>query len=146
MSISWSPAIDNRYNRVMKIKFSSKDCMPCPSREPCIRSTRRWKRRSVTVRADGHHQALEAARRREKEPEFAATYAKRAGIEGSISPAVRACGIRRSRYMGLKKTQLHHLLSAAALDFLRVGEWLSEVPKATARLSPFARLIASPAA
>ena len=56
-SISWSPAIDNRHNRVVKIKFSSTDCMPCPSREKCIRSTRRWKRRrSVTVRADGHQQ------------------------------------------------------------------------------------------
>ncbi len=61
-SISWSPAIDNRYNRVVKIKFSSKDCMPCPSRDLCIRSTRRWKRRSITVRADGHQQALEASR------------------------------------------------------------------------------------
>lgn len=145
-SISWSPAIDNRYNRVMKIKFSSKDCMPCPSRDLCIRSKRRWKRRSVTVRADGHQQALEAARSREKEPGFAAAYARRAGIEGTVSRAVRTCGVRRSRYVGLEKTQLHHLLSAAALNFVRVGEWLMGMPRAKTRRSPFARLIASPAA
>ena len=145
-SISWTPAVDNRHNRVMKIKFSSKDCMPCPSREKCIRSTRRWKRRSVTVRADGHQQALEAARSREKEPGFAAAYARRAGIEGTVSRAVRTCGVRRSRYVGLEKTQLHHVLSAAALNFLRVGEWLMGMPKATTRRSPFARLIATPAA
>ncbi len=145
-SISWSPAIDNRHNRVVKIKFSSKDCMPCPSRDLCIRSTRRWKRRSVTVRADGHQQALEAARNREKEPGFAAAYARRAGVEGTVSRAVRTCGVRRSRYVGLEKTQLHHLPSAAALSFLRVGEWLMGAPKATTRRSPFARLIAAPAA
>jgi transposase len=145
-SISWSPAIDNRYNHVMKIKFSSKDCMPCPSREKCIRSRRRWKRRSVTVRADGHQQALEAARKREKEPGFAAAYARRAGIEGTISRAVRTCSVRRSKYVGLEKTQLHHLLSATALNFLRVGEWLMGMPKATTRRSPFARLIAASAA
>jgi transposase len=145
-SISWSPAIDNRYNRVVKIKFSSKDCMPCPSRDLCIRSTRRWKRRSITVRADGHQQALEAARRREKEPGFAAAYARRAGVEGTVSRAVRTCGVRRSRYVGLEKTQLHHLLSAAALNFLRVGEWLMGIPKAATRRSPFARLIAASSA
>ena len=48
--------------------------------------------------------------------------------------------------MGLQKTQLHHLLSAAALNFVRVGEWLMGTPKATTRRSPFARLIAAPAA
>jgi transposase len=120
--------------------------MPCPSREKCIRSTRRWKRRSATVWADGHQQALEAARSREKEPEFAAAYARRAGIEGTISRAVRTCGVRRSRYVGLEKTQLHHLLSAAALNFLRAGEWLIGTPKATTRHSPFARLVAATAA
>lgn len=145
-SISWTLTIDNRYNHVVEIKFSSKDCMPCPSRGWCIRSTRRWKRRSITVRAHGHRQALQAARRREKESGFAAAYARRAGIEGTISRAVRACNVRRSRYVGLENTQLHHLLSATALNFLRVGEWLSGMKKPKSRCSPFARLMAQPAA
>ena len=145
-SISWSPAVDNRTNRVMKIKFSTRDCMPCPSRDLCIRSTKKHKRRTVTVRARGHHQALEAARAREEVPEFAATYARRAGIEGTVSRAIRTCGVRRSRYVGLEKTQLHHLLSAAALNFLRVGEWLMGMPKATTRRSSCTRLINDAAA
>ncbi len=98
------------------------------------------------MRADGHQQALEAARNREKEPGFEAAYARRAGIEGTVSRVVRTCGVRRSRYVGLEKTQLHHLLSGAALNFLRVGEWLTGTSKATTRRSPFARLIAAPAA
>lgn len=29
-SLSWSPAVDGQDNKVVKIKFSGKDCMPCP--------------------------------------------------------------------------------------------------------------------
>ena len=67
-------------------------------------------------------------------------------MEGTVSRAVRTCGVRRSRYVGLEKTRLHHLLSAAAMNFLRVGEWLMGTPKATTRRSPFAKLTAAPAA
>ncbi len=86
------------------------------------------------------------ARERERTDDFLALYAKRAGIEGTISRSVRTSGIRRSRYVGLTKTHLQHLLTAASINFLRVGEWLMGVPKATTRRSPFARLIAQPAA
>ena len=146
-SISWSPAIDRQDNKVMKIKFSGKDCMPCPSRDLCIRSVKEYKRRSVTIRRPKeHHEALQKARERERTAEFRAQYAKRAGVEGTVSRAVRTCEVRRSRYIGLSKTHLHHLLSATSLSFLRVGEWLMGVPKATTRRSPFARLMAQPAA
>ena len=33
-SISWTPAIDNRTNAVIKIKFSTTDCGHCPSPRP----------------------------------------------------------------------------------------------------------------
>jgi transposase len=146
-SISWSPAIDKQHNKVMKIKFSGKDCMPCPSRDLCIRSVKEYKRRTVTIRRPReHHEALQRAREREVTADFKAEYTKRAGIEGTVSRAVRTCGVRRSKYVGLTKTHLHHLLSATSLSFLRVGEWLMGVPKATTRRSPFARLMAGPVA
>jgi transposase len=50
-------------------------------------------------------------------------YAKRAGIEGTISQGVRRSGLRRSRY--LAKTHLGHIFTAAAINLLRVGEWLA---------------------
>ena len=128
-------------------RFRLQEGATSTARCSCIRSKRRWKRRSITVRADGHQQALEADRiRREKVPGFATAYAKRAGIEGTVSQAVRTCGVRRSRYVGLEKTQLHHPLSAAALNFLRVGEWLSGIEKHKTRCAPFARLMAQQAA
>jgi transposase len=145
-SLSWSPAIDRQNNKVVKIKFSGKDCMPCPSRDLCIRSVKEYKRRTVTVRVKEHHEALKMAREREGTADFKEQYAKRAGIEGTVSRAVRTCDVRRSKYIGLTKTHLHHLLSATSLSFLRVGEWLMAIPKATTRRSSFARLMAQPAA
>jgi len=146
-SISWTPAIDRQDTKVMKIKFSGKDCMPCPSRDLCIRSVKDYKRRTISIRRPReHHEALQRARKREETTEFKAQYTRRAGIEGTVSRSVRTCGVCRSKYVGLSKTHLHHLLSATSLSFLRVAEWLMEVPKAKTRRSPFARFMAQPAA
>jgi hypothetical protein len=54
----------------MKIKFSGKDCNPCPSRELCIRSVKEYKRRTVTVRIKEHYEALKMAREREGTDDF----------------------------------------------------------------------------
>jgi transposase len=72
-SLSWTPAIDGQNTKVMKIKFSGKDCMPCPSRDLCIRSVKDYKRRTISVRRPReHHEALQRAREREGRAEFKA--------------------------------------------------------------------------
>jgi len=143
-SISWTPAIDKRTNRVIKIKFSSRDCRACASRDRCIRSTKEYARRTVTIRAREQYEALQARREEEQTPAYAAAYAKRAGIEGTISQGVRRCGLRRSRYVGLAKAHLGHALTAAAIDFLRVADWLADAPRARTRHSKLATLLAQP--
>lgn len=85
-SISWTPAIDNRKNEVIKSKFSTTDCQSCPSRSLCTHSTR-TPRRPITVRPQLHSQALQRARERAKTEDFKALYACRAGVEGTISEA-----------------------------------------------------------
>jgi transposase len=50
--------------------------------------------------------ALQAARQRQETDEFKAQYALRAGVESSISQGVRRFDLRRSRYIGLARTQL----------------------------------------
>src|SRR3954453_3263410 len=45
----------------------------------------------------------------------------RAGIEGCLSQAMRLCGLRRSRYVGLAKAHLQHVASAAALNVVRLN-------------------------
>ncbi len=103
-SISWTPAIDNRKNEVIKIKFSTKSCGICPQLTHCIRSEKKYKRRTITVRPQAQHEALQATRRRQQTPAFAREYALREGIEATISQGVRAMGLRRSRYIGQEKS------------------------------------------
>jgi hypothetical protein len=52
--------------------------------------------------------------------------------------------LRRSRYVGVARTNLGHVLTAAALNFVRVADWLAETPRAQTRPSPFALLMAPP--
>jgi transposase len=141
-SISWSPAIDNRKNNVIKIKFSTKDCGPCPDRTRCIQSSKKYQRRTITIRPKDAYEALVAGRARENSAEFVATYAKRAGIEGTLSRAIRRCRLRRTRYIGLARVHLAHILTAVAISFLRLGEWFTDAPRVETRRSPYARLMA----
>jgi transposase len=140
-SISWTPAKDKRTNDVIKIKFSTRDCRACPSRSRCTRSRKKYPRRTITVRAHPEYLALQAARRRETTEEFAAVYAIRAGIEGTLSRGIRRCRLRRSRYLGLRKTHLAHVLTAVALNVVRLGEWFTGQPRARTRRSRFAQLM-----
>jgi transposase len=146
-SISWTPALDSRENPVIKVKFSTKDCRRCEHVTQCIRSKRRYPRRTLTIRPQPQYQALHAARQREATEAFQTEYARRAGIEGTISRETRSLRLRRTRYMGLKRVHLGHILAAVGLNVLRLGEWFLNTTPAKTRLTPFARLLAeAPAA
>ena len=138
-SSSWTPAIDSRTNEVIKIKFSTTDCQACPARSLCTQSIRHT-RRTVTIRPHEQYLALKQRRAQENTKEFKQTYAKRAGIEGTISQGVRMMGLRRSRYIGQEKTHLQHVATAAALNLVRSLAWFNGVPRAQTRRSSFARL------
>src|SRR6266568_3995273 len=138
-SISWTPAIDNRKNEVIKIKFSTTDCQLCPSRSLCTQSIRHT-RRTVTIRPHEQYLALKQRREQEQTKEFTQIYAQRAGIEGTISQGVRTMGLRRSRYIGQEKTHLQHIATAAALNIVRSMAWFDGIPRAQTRRSSFARL------
>jgi len=139
-SSSWTPAIDNRKTEVIKIKFSIKDCQSCPSRSLCTHATR-YPRRTITVRREQQHQALQQARARTKTEEFKTLYASRAGVEGTISQGVRAMGLRRSRYIGQEKTHLQHIATAAAMNIVRLMRWLDGEPHAQTRRSALVQLL-----
>ncbi len=143
-SIEWVERLDKRGNESIYIRFSPKDCGPCPCRAKCTQSQAKHPRRSIAVRPREQYEALQAAREREHMEDYKATYAKRAGCEGTISRAVRTCGLRRSRYIGDEKVHLEQVLIGTALNFLRVSEWLAETPKAKSRRSAFVKLMAPP--
>jgi len=139
-SVSWTPAVDDRTNEVVKITFSMKDCQPCARRVHCTRATRR----TITVRRQDHHVALQAARARETSAASTTEYARRAGIEGRLSEGTRAYELRHARYIGEANTRLQHVLTAAAINFVRMGNWLMKKPLAKTRTSAFQPLLKQP--
>jgi transposase len=138
-SQSWTPAQDRSGHPVIKIKFSSSDCRVCPSLRDCTHTTR--SRRTITIHPQPEQEALWAARQRQGEPEFAEQYGKRAGIEGTISQAVRAFGLRRARYIGQAKVHLQHILMATSMNLVRISQWLAGELPAQTRQSRFAALM-----
>ncbi len=85
-------------------------------------------------------EALQDARRRQATGEFDALYDARAGIEGTLSQGIRAFGLRRSRYIGEAKTHLQHVITAVAIDLVRLMAWLAGISRAQTRHSRFAQL------
>ena len=62
------------------------------------------------------------------------------GLRGQ-SPKAYTVGLRRTRYIGLAKTHLQHILTAVALNFVRLSNWLAGTPLAKTRRSSFVRLM-----
>ena len=136
--VLWVPGHDRHAHPVIHVRFARTDCQACPERVHCTQAASQP--RTLTIRPRAQHEALQAARQRQTTEEFKKDYARRAGVEGTISQAVRTAGLRRARYIGLAKTPLQNLLTAAALNLVRVAAWLAERSYAPTRLSPFAAL------
>ena len=128
--------MDGEGNPSIHIAFNPKDGRPCPCRAQCTKA--KVGARGITIRPQEQHEAIQAARARQQTTEFKQQYAKRAGVEGTISQGVRRSDLRRARYIGLAKTRLQHLLMAVALNLVRVVAWLREQPRAPTRTSRFA--------
>jgi transposase len=136
ISSSWTP-VQDAGKSLIKVKFSQSDCKVCPNRASCTGTTRR----TLTLHPKEQMQALFAARQREGTDTFKETYRHRAGIEGTHSQGVRTMGLRRSRYIGLRKTHLGHVAIAAAVNIVQLMSWLrGEAPEQT-RTSAFKRVM-----
>jgi transposase len=140
-SISWLPHTYPKNGMTWEVRFARKDCTPCPRRAQCTRAKK--EPRIVGLQAREPYEALQEARQRQTTEEFRQQYAPRAGIESTHAQGIRRCGLRQARYVGLAKTHFQHLATAAALNFVRLGEWLTGTPRAKTRCSPFAALKAA---
>jgi hypothetical protein len=74
------------------------------------------------------HETLQTMRKRQTTDAFQKSYAARAGIEGTHAQAIRRSGLRRTRYRGLPKTHLQHVITAAAINLLRIAAWANGTP------------------
>jgi transposase len=136
-SRKWSETHDRHGSPIINIRFARTDCQACRQHANCTTSDGP---REMTFRPKELHTALQAARDYQRTAEFKARYKARAGVEGSLSEGLRACGLRRARYIGLAKTRLQHILTAAGLNLRRVGAWFAETPRTHTRIAPFVAL------
>ena len=137
-SKQWHAERGPRGKPTIQVQFRRSDCRACPVRSRCTRSSSAA--RELTLHPQAEQEALQAARQRQHTEQFQAHYAARAGVEGTISQAVQALGMRRSRYIGEAKTHLQHVLTAAAINLKRVFAWWEGIPRAKTRTSAFAAL------
>lgn len=105
---------------LIMFNFSRSNCSPCPLRNQCMNSKVPNARR-VRVHPEPLHQARTAAITATHTDDWHIRYRKRAGIEGTISQAVRGPDLRHARYLGLAKTHVQNTACAIAINIQRLG-------------------------
>lgn len=138
-SQQWKDTHDRNGNPAIHVTFARADCLACTSRSHCTQAT--TGARELSLRPEAQHAAVQAARQRQTTPAFRQQYAQRAGVEGTLSQGTRAFELRRTRYVGLPKTRLQHLATAAAMNLARLDAWWTETPRAVTRQARFATLL-----
>jgi len=123
---------------LLHVAKSNHACAACPSRPLCTRAKRQPRR--LILRPQEQCEALQAARERQKTQAFKDRYAARAGIEGTISQGVRRCDLRRARYIGYARVHLQHVLTAVALNVVRLANWFAKRPRIRTKPIPFVAL------
>ena len=134
----WRPDQTKYGTPLIRVEFSKSDCSPCSARPLCTRA--QGQKRVLALAAQPQYEAMQAARQRQTTAEFRKQYAKRAGVEGSISQGTGAFGLRCARYRGLAKTRLQHIATVAAINLVRFSDWMMDRPRSKTRISHFARL------
>ena len=86
--------------------------------------------RELTFRPREAHELLREGRVRQATVEWKELYAKRAGIEGTVSQSVRSLGLRVTRYRGMGKTRLRAVATATGLNVARVPRFARLMAKA----------------
>ena len=124
----------------IRARFGQTDCKACPARALCTRAA--VNPRQIVLRPREQHEAIQTRRSEQTTKEFQERYAKRSGIEGTISQGTRAFDLRTSRYRGKDKTHLKHIFTAAAMNVTRLFSWHMGDTPAIARISSFASLAA----
>lgn len=137
-STSWTAETDTHGNPTVMVSFPYSSCRDCGHKALCSRAQKHG--RTLTLRPQAQYLALQQARLRQTTPDFEQVYAQRAGVEGTLAQGIRAFGLRRCRYIGLAKTHLQHLITATAMNIVRLVNWWQGTPFAHTRCSRFAAL------
>jgi Transposase DDE domain len=101
-SLSWLPHTYPASGMAIEARFARQDCTPCAFRARCTRAQVEPRILGLEVREQS--EALQAARTRQTTAAFQHEYAVRSGIESTHAQAIRRCGLRQCRSLGLANT------------------------------------------
>jgi len=143
LSKQWKASTDKRGQPTITVIFARETCQACPLRQDCTTGCKQG--RTLTLPPEPVALALQQRRQEQSSPAFQQQYAQRAGIEATLSQAVRRHDLRKTPYRGLDKTHLHHVCIASGINLVRLDTFLQAQaqgqPARPARPpSPFARL------
>src|SRR6266705_374516 len=96
VSISWSDQRKPSGTPIARVHFALADCRPCPPRSRCTNAAHGKWGRSLTLLPRDQQELLARQRAEQQTPQWKARYDIRAGIEGTISQAVRRTRLRRT--------------------------------------------------
>jgi transposase len=140
MSRDWGHLPDRHGKPSLRVRFPLPMCRACALHDRCTHTAANV----LMLRPDEQTStALQKARTRQDTPECRALYAKRAGIEGTIAHAVRACDMRRARSIGSTTLRLQACFTATAINMLRACAWLADGNHASTPVSRFSRLLSA---
>ncbi len=134
----WS-VFELKGQEVITTKFARGDCRACSASRSCINESP-TNSRKLRFRPEAQHEVLTKYREEKGTREWKRRYDRRAGIEGTFSQGVRATGLRKSRYISLRKNHLQNVATAAAINFQRLADWFEDIKPEQTRVSRFARL------
>jgi DDE family transposase len=106
------------------VDFYNVGCPSCLAMKDCTNS----RFRGLTLHPREEYQALQHRRAEQDTEPWRQRCAARAGVEGTIAQAVNACDARRTRYKGLPKVRVEHILLAAAINLIRLDAWWTGTP------------------
>jgi hypothetical protein len=116
------PRQDRNDHEVIHLKFAAKECLACPVRSQCTHAVK--EPRSIMIRAEPTYDVLQHARQRQQTLAFKELYAKRAGIEGTLSearagvwtPTISLCGRSENTLTNVHDSSRHQCRSHWGLD------------------------------
>jgi transposase len=135
---NWRPGTSRHGLPIIQATFRTSDCTPCPDRARCTRAP--TNPRHLTFRPRPQYETQRQLRAEQATPPWRQRYAHRSGIEGTIAQASRRSDVHQTRYRGLPKTHLQHVLTALALNLVRVDAWLTGTPLGGSWISRLTRL------
>jgi|Tabmets5t2r1_1033131.scaffolds.fasta_scaffold08979_1 transposase len=138
ISRNWQPARSRDGLPIIRATFRQPDCRPCPDRARCTRSEDNA--RHVTFLPRRQQQAQQRLRAEQATDDWRRRYALRCGVESLISQASRRSDLHHARYRGLAKTHLQHVLTALAINLVRVDAWLTGIATTGSWTSRLTRL------